>query len=92
MPYTTAHYLTIDGTRKVWARSAQMREAIADAVDAAGADALNVGDDITLEVVHKSGKFARLRVTAPRQVPIRREAGDESRRAQPHACHVPSTP
>jgi hypothetical protein len=43
--------LTIDDREKVWARSAQMREAIADAVDAAGAESIDVGDDITITYV-----------------------------------------
>ena len=43
--------VTIDDREKVWARSAQMREAIADAVDAAGAESIDVGDDIAISYV-----------------------------------------
>jgi hypothetical protein len=43
--------LTIGDREKVWARSAQMREAIADAVESAGADSIDIGDDITITYV-----------------------------------------
>lgn len=59
-------------------------------LDVRPGERVNVGD-ITVELVHKSGQAARLRVSAPLQIPIQREVVSEVRRAQPHAVHVPST-
>jgi hypothetical protein len=46
-------------------------------VDLQPGDAVQVGD-VTMELVHKSGRAARLRLIAPRQVPIERRPATDA--------------
>ncbi len=46
-------------------------------------ECLAMSDGVTVELVHKSGQLARLRVTAPREVRIERLSEQQARTAVP---------
>lgn len=48
-------------------------------VDVRPGDLLFLGDGVVVELLDKSGKLARLRVTAPRDMKIQRTEGEMSR-------------
>lgn len=59
-------------------------------LDVRQGERVNVGDDITIELVHKSGQSARLLVLAPREITIWRDATSKTHECS-GAAVVPST-
>lgn len=46
-------------------------------IDIRAGESITIDGGITVEVLEKSGRTARLRVSAPRDVPITKNGGDE---------------